>query len=214
MEKSMTHERLRSAVESLAERLLGQHGIISISGEELIVVMVEGDADAATKTVPPLHDGYRTKVVSTQGLELHRHTLSLDADLPNAVELEGVLRCRNWPVTPNPSLWLETPGRSMSAQAVLSGAGGRMVGRRIRVTVEAIDEASKPSPGAAILELLAHPFEIEHTCPECGSAMRRPVSLWRCARDHAHTMVGPEIALEMRTTAEEPNSEAGGKTTP
>jgi len=204
----MKNIRLRHAVEALAEKFLGKHGIVAIDGEETIVVMVEGDAAEATKVVPLWPDGVRAKIVSTEGFELHRKTQTEEPSRPKATVLEGLLRIRDWPISPNPSLWLEHRGCSMSASAVLSGSGGDLIGRRVRVTIEAIDEEGKPTPpGGATLELLVRPFEVDHMCPECGSAMHKPVSLWRCTKDQSHTMVGPEIAFEMRTRTENSDNE-------
>lgn len=55
----------------------------------------------------------------------------------------------------------------------------------------------------SLIESLVEPYEVEHRCPECGGAMHRPVSLWRCkSGDGMHSMVGPEIATELRTRME------------
>lgn len=52
---------------------------------------------------------------------------------------------------------------------------------------------------ARAVDSLVHPFEVTHRCHECGGAMHRPVSLWRCkSGDPTHTATGPEIADELR----------------
>jgi hypothetical protein len=140
----MTNVRLQNAVEALTKKFLGKHGIVAIDGEETIVIMVQGDATEATKAVPLWPDGIRAKIVSTEGFELHRKTQPSSS--PEAIVLDGVLRVRDWPISPKPSLWLEKPSLSMSASAVLSGPGSDFVDRRVRVTIEAIDEEEKEAP--------------------------------------------------------------------
>ena len=49
-----------------------------------------------------------------------------------------------------------------------------------------------------LVRLIATPFEVAHTCSECGAAMHPPVSHWRCKNDVTHTMNGPEIGFEIR----------------
>ncbi len=63
-----------------------------------------------------------------------------------SIHFDGVLRLRPYRAnSAPPSLWLEGldedgRGGSVSAAGVLSGPGGRLVGRRVRVTITLLDE--------------------------------------------------------------------------
>ena len=57
---------------------------------------------------------------------------------------------------------------------------------------------------AETISEIAQPFEVEHTCQECGDGtkMLAPVSVWRCSKTTLHGMAtGPAIGFEIRETA-------------